>query len=164
MEEYLALAMHIAYYSGNIILKYNDDEKVMNDLIDEYFFKQVTNEYGGCCASCKKYKYDAGTEYLWICDAKDDIFSLVLMFKNIPIISVIYNPIIDKMYYALEHMGAYCNGMNIEKIESIIPNILLDNTYENCNMEAVKLIVKETKSNYMNDNTLIFKNILYKVR
>lgn len=61
---------------------------------------------------------------VWICDPIDGtkaftwgvptaMFSLALMIDNVPVLGVIYEPITDKMYWAIAGQGAFCNEKSI---------------------------------------------------
>jgi myo-inositol-1(or 4)-monophosphatase len=65
-----------------------------------------------------------GSEYTWVCDPVDGtvpfshgiptcVFSLALVQKGIPIIGVIYDPFMDRLFYAEKGSGAFLNGNKI---------------------------------------------------
>ncbi len=75
------------------------------------------------CEECGDYGNN-GSEYKWIVDALDGTInfsrcfpffsvSLALLKDNLPLISVIYNPITEDLYYAEKGKGAYHNEKKI---------------------------------------------------
>lgn len=71
----------------------------------------------------------SGSEYVWVCDPVDgthnfahgiptSTFVLALMHKGLPIVCVIYDPFLDRMFSALKGDGAMVNGKPIFVSES----------------------------------------------
>jgi myo-inositol-1(or 4)-monophosphatase len=69
-----------------------------------------------------------GSEYVWVCDPIDGTlpfsrnipifaFMLALIHKGQPILGVIYDPVLDRMYTAEKGKGAYLNGKKIHVSE-----------------------------------------------
>lgn len=65
-----------------------------------------------------------GKEYLWVCDPVDGtvpfshglptfVFSLALVKNGAPVLGVIYDPVMDRMYLAEKGKGAFLNGKRI---------------------------------------------------
>lgn len=65
-----------------------------------------------------------GKEYLWVCDPVDGtvpfshgiptcVFSLALVKNGVPILGVIYDPILDRMFFAELGKGAFLNNKKI---------------------------------------------------
>lgn len=63
-------------------------------------------------------------EYVWVCDPVDGtipfshgvptaVFSLALVHNGIPLVAIIYDPWVDRMYYAEKGKGAFLNGRKI---------------------------------------------------
>jgi len=65
-----------------------------------------------------------GSEFSWVCDPLDGtkafiskvptcVFSIAQLKNGVPILGVIYDPFMDRMYYAEKGKGAYLNGDKI---------------------------------------------------
>ncbi len=65
-----------------------------------------------------------GREYLWVCDPVDGtipfshgvptcVFSLALVKNGVPLVGVIYDPFMDRLFYAEKGKGARLNGKKI---------------------------------------------------
>lgn len=63
-------------------------------------------------------------EYLWVCDPVDGtvpfshgiptfVFSLALVYRGAPILGVIYDPIMNRLYFAEKNKGAFLNNVRI---------------------------------------------------
>ncbi len=73
--------------------------------------------------------FDVSHEHVWICDPVDGThnfshgiptatFALALTHKGLPIVSVIYDPFLDRLFSAEKDKGAFLNGKPIHVSES----------------------------------------------
>jgi myo-inositol-1(or 4)-monophosphatase len=71
-----------------------------------------------------------GGEYLWVCDPIDgtfpfshglpiSTFSLALVKDGSPLVGVLYDPYMDRLYSAIKGRGAFLNGQQIHVAEDI---------------------------------------------
>ena len=71
----------------------------------------------------------SGSEYVWVCDPVDGThnfahgiptatFLLALVYKDAGLVSVIYDPFMDRMFYAQKGEGAFLNGNPISVSDS----------------------------------------------
>lgn len=94
---------------------------VLNKIKEQFPEHDVLSEEGDSDFS--------GSEYLWICDPVDgthnfahgiptSTFVLALTFKDDPVLCVIYDPFLDRMFEAVKGEGAMVNGKPIFVSES----------------------------------------------
>ncbi|MCF7834283.1 MAG: inositol monophosphatase [Candidatus Pacebacteria bacterium] len=137
MSEYkkeLEIAKNIARDAGLIMLKYFDGDqhveikednsqvtiadKLINSLVIERL-KVVFPEDGVVGEEESNTEYGTGRK--WFCDPIDgtmafiwgtptSMFSLALVVDGIPVLGVVYDPFLDKLYEAVVNQGSFCNG------------------------------------------------------
>lgn len=92
------------------------NELVLKTIKAQYPAHSILSEEGSDLSS--------GGDYLWICDPVDGThnfshgiptatFALALMYKGVPIVSVVYDPFLKRLFYAQKGKGAYLNGHRI---------------------------------------------------
>ena len=148
MEEYLIFAKSIAFKAKEIMLKYfnNSDSSYKKDNtvvtkadkeINDYLIKRVKEIYKEHSVLGEEESFGK-SDYVWVCDPIDGtamyargvpiyVFSLALVFKGEPLLGIVYDPILDDLYYAVKGKGAYkndklikVNNINLDDKESII--------------------------------------------
>jgi myo-inositol-1(or 4)-monophosphatase len=93
------------------------NQMVLEEIEHHYPNHDVMSEEGSNMA--------AESSYLWICDPLDGTlpfshgmpictFTLALAYEGRPFMSVIYDPFMDRMFYAERGKGAYLNGQKIK--------------------------------------------------
>ncbi len=110
---------------------YESERKVME------IIKQKFPNHSFICEECG-YSGNEDSEYKWLVDALDGTInfsrcvplfsvSIALLKKDIPMISVIYNPITEDFYYAEKGKGAYLNNkrLHISKNSSLKESIIV---------------------------------------
>lgn len=86
------------------------------------------------------------SDFLWICDPIDGtisfshgiptcVFSLALTYKKEPILCAIYDPFLDRMFYAEKGKGAFLNGNKISVSDEAD---LDDSLIGHCNWKGAK--------------------------
>lgn len=133
MQEYLEFAKTIASYAGEVMiasyqkvvdLTYKEDQTPVTEVdkkINHYLIEKVKEKYPEHSVLGEEESFSQNSDYVWVCDPLDGtsmyihhlpvfVFSLALVCQGKPVVGVIYNPILDKMYTAIEDEGAYCNG------------------------------------------------------
>jgi myo-inositol-1(or 4)-monophosphatase len=140
MDQYLDFAKNLAYEAGKII-KDNFDTSVAVDTmelkedsspvtkvdreINQLVIQRVQEHFPGHGVLGEEADAGDGTEeYQWLCDPLDgtrpfilgvpcSTFMLALTTHGEVLVSVIYEPHFDKLYYAVKGEGAFCNGKPI---------------------------------------------------
>ncbi len=96
--------------------------------VENYIIKRIKDEYPNHMILSEEIGEIGKGDYLWILDPIDGTtnfrhhipyfaISLALKHKNNTILGIVYNPILDEMYYGYE--GAYLNGIPIRPLEDI---------------------------------------------
>jgi myo-inositol-1(or 4)-monophosphatase len=136
-DQYLQTAIDLAERSGRIMRKnfglamkkeWKDHRSPVTETdlaINELVLKTIKSRYPShSILSEEGSDLSGGDEYLWICDPVDGThnfshgiptatFALGLMRKRIPILSVVYDPFLKRLFYAQKGKGAYLNGHRI---------------------------------------------------
>lgn len=137
MDEYLNFAIRVAKYAGKLIkqnfdkedigLEYKEDRTPVTYIdkkINEYVISQVNINYPTHSVDGEEEKMLKNSKYVWVCDPIDgtsmftrgipiSVFSLALVEDGEPIVGVVYDPFLDKMYTAIKGKGAFCNEKKI---------------------------------------------------
>lgn len=137
MNEYLKFAKTLALDAGQIMLEYftigvpskNKDDNtpvtIADKKINELVIKRINLKYpnhgvlGEESSSAR-----TNSEYVWVCDPIDgtipytfgvptSIFSLALVKDGVPIVAVMFEPQLNRMYEAVKGSGTKLNGNNI---------------------------------------------------
>lgn len=143
MKSYLNFALMMAKKAGKIMkkyfkgdnkasYKYDDtivtaaDKKINNLLID-----MVKKYYPTHAVDGEEEKFGK-SEYVWVCDPVDGtamyarhipvaVFSLALVKDGAPIVAVVYDPWLNKIYTAVKGEGAF-----VDKEKLCVNNLILD--------------------------------------
>lgn len=145
MEEYLEFAKNIAKKSGEIMIKYfNQDngssykgDKTIVTLADteinSYLIKQVKEKYPEHAVDGEE-EQSGKSNYVWVCDPVDGtsmyashvpvaVFSLALVIDGEPVVGVVYDPFTDNLYTAIKDKGAYRNNIEISVNDYLLEDI-----------------------------------------
>lgn len=137
-DKELEIAKNIAYLAGRIILDYFDGvdqqreqkadgseltiaDKKINRLAIEELNKHFDDGIIGEEESTAEY----GGDRRWFCDPIDGTksfvqglptatFSLALVKNDSPVLGVVYDPFLDRLYYAVVGQGSYCNQTKLK--------------------------------------------------
>ena len=153
MEQYLEFAKKLTLEAGEIASKYfsfeiehtwKDDNTPLtlaDSEINDLVIKRINEAYPehsiyGEEKSDKK----ENSKYIWVCDPIDGTmafanglpifaFSIALVDESngLPVLGVVYDPIMKNMYTAIKNGGAYRNGKQI----SVLQTDILTNAYIN---------------------------------
>lgn len=144
-QNYLEFAKKLALESGKIIsdnfyqantfdIKSDNSEVTKTDIdVNDLVIQRINEEYPDhSILGEEKSSKGSSTEYVWVCDPIDGtlpfiqgvpsaVFSLALVKNGKPIVGVIYEPILKKMYFAEKGKGAFLNGeiINVSKRNDI---------------------------------------------
>lgn len=138
MEQYLEFAKNLAQEAGAIIKQnfrlgmskewksnnspVTETDIVINKMVIERVMQHFPeHEVQGEEESMRL----GGAEYLWVCDPVDgtmpfsqgiptSVFSLALVKDGVPLLGVIYDPYMDRLFYAVKGKGAYLNDYEIK--------------------------------------------------
>lgn len=135
----LKTALKAARASGEILRNYFKDgcevyQKGIFDLVTDADFEsekkaieiisQEFPDHSFACEECGAFG-DTNSEYKWLIDALDGTInfsrklplfsvSIGLLKNDLPLLSVVYNPITDELYFAEKGKGAYLNDKKIK--------------------------------------------------
>jgi fructose-1,6-bisphosphatase/inositol monophosphatase family enzyme len=137
MHDRLQLAIQIAREAGAIMrdsFGKNHNVELKSDLspvtsidkeINALVVKTLTKRYPDDGLLGEEENSGTGSErYQWICDPLDgtkpfilglrnSVFMLALSENGIILLSVVYDPYADEMYYAIRGEGSFCNGKRL---------------------------------------------------
>lgn len=140
--EYKELALALAKQAGAIIKKNfmtSMEKEWKTDLspvtatdleINKIVIEKVRNSFPGHNVQGEEESHlDNNSEFLWVCDPVDGTipfshgvptctFSLALVKNGESILGVIYDPLMDRMYYAEKDKGSFLNGKRIQASEA----------------------------------------------
>ncbi len=144
MDEYLAFAKDLASHGGKLIkdnfesslnIELKSDrspvtevDKAINDLVIESI-QAIFPDHGLLGEEADL--GDGTEEFQWICDPLDgtkafiiglpqSTFILALTQRGTPLLSVVYDPYADNLYYAVKGGGAFCNDQPIYVSQALI--------------------------------------------
>jgi fructose-1,6-bisphosphatase/inositol monophosphatase family enzyme len=136
LQEYLALAKSLAYEAGPIMKKYfttrRDDVAdhtwkpddslvtVADTEINRLVIERIEAKYPDHSIDGEEEKSRKDSSFVWVCDPIDgtnifsrgipfSVFSLALCIDGVPVVGVVYDPYLDKLYHAVHGGGAFIN-------------------------------------------------------
>ena len=135
MEKYLEFAKRLAYEAGEIMRNYFDGEMkadykgddtivtVADEEINQMVIDRVRESFPEHSVNGEEQSYGE-SNFVWACDPIDGtamfargvpvaVFSLALVVDGAPIVGVVYDPFMDKLYSAIKGEGAYKNDEKI---------------------------------------------------
>lgn len=137
-ERELEVAKEIAYEAGAIMKEYFDKNQGIRDkddgsavtvadtMINTLVIRRLAKSFprDGVVGE-EESTADYGEGRRWICDPIDGtwafvtgvptpMFSLALVVDGKPMVGVCFSPVLDKLYYATDGGGAYCNDKEIK--------------------------------------------------
>lgn len=137
MNEYLDFAKRIALHAGEIMLKYFDADvslrekadktivTIADEEINHMVIAEVEKAYPEHAIFGEEESSSRISEYTWVCDPIDgtvpyskgipvSVFSLALVQDGRPLVGVVYDPFMKRMYSAIKGQGAFCNDRPIQ--------------------------------------------------
>lgn len=107
-------------HSGDLVTEADQESEalIMEILHNRYPDHAVLGEETGRC-------FNEESDFLWIVDPLDGTtnythqfpmvsISIGLVYRNEPIVGVVYNPILNELFQAATGLGAHCNGIPIK--------------------------------------------------
>ncbi|HET7673496.1 MAG TPA: inositol monophosphatase [Candidatus Saccharimonadales bacterium] len=133
----LALAKKIARKAGDVMLEYFDadqdldhkDDGTVVTIADKTINRMVIEEIGKNLNDGVIGEEESTAEYgpgrKWICDPIDgtkafvvgvptSTFSLALAIDGLPVLGVVYDPYLDRLYWGIKGQGSYCNDKELK--------------------------------------------------
>ena len=173
MNEYLYFAKEIALYAGREMLKYfNKDKNIefkedrtpvtkVDKMINDYVIKQVKSKYPNHSIVGEEAQSLTKSKYVWVCDPIDgtsmytrgipvSVFSLALVYDGEPIVGVVYDPFLNRLYSAIKGEGAYCNDKRIgvnDMEYGQLGNSIDYCMWNNAKFDTLKLALEMRKNN-----------------
>ncbi len=139
MNDYLEFAKSVAYEAGDIMYKnflagskkeWKDDGTpltITDTTINKLVIEKVRQRFPSHGVLGEEESYNLGNEFTWVCDPVDgttpfshsvpiSTFSLALVSKQdgLPIVAVVYDPFIKRLFWAVKNSGSYLNGTKIK--------------------------------------------------
>lgn len=147
-KEYLEFAKLLALDAGVIMKKYfmstdttwkSDNTPVTqaDTEINSVVINRITEAYPGHSVLGEEESSNLGKQFTWVCDPVDgtmpyshglpiSTFSLALCKDGLPVVGVVYDPFLKRLFYASLGGGAYCNDEKIHVNANGLRNALID--------------------------------------
>lgn len=133
MERYLEIATEVALEAGSIMLAHFSagTEHVLkadhtpltkaDTLVNELVLRRLSEAFPEHSLLGEEGSVMRDSEYLWVFDPIDgtapylrgipvNVFSLALVRDGVPILGVVYDPYLNRLFHAVSGKGAYVNG------------------------------------------------------
>lgn len=164
-EKELQVAKDIAYKAGKTMLEYFDADqgldhkddgsvvtiadKAINRMVIDELEKNFDDGVIGEEESTSEY----GPGRKWICDPIDgtkafvigvptSTFSLALVIDGLPVLGVVYDPFLDRLYHAIRGHGSYCNEVKLRVSANNLKGHYVGVSSDNAGLVEGKEIIK----------------------
>ncbi|MBW3569143.1 inositol monophosphatase [Candidatus Parcubacteria bacterium] len=157
-DKELEIAKNIAYLSGKIMLEYFDgdqqrehkadgSEVTIADInINRLVIEELSKHFHDGVIGEEESTAEYGGGRRWFCDPIDGTkafvqglptatFSLALVEDGRPVVGVVYDPFLDKLYYGQRGQGSYCNAVKLE-----VSKLGIDGSFVGINNHFEKII------------------------
>lgn len=148
-EKELEFAKTLALEAGEIMRKYFDlktdatwksDQTpltVADTQINTLVIARVNEQFPGDAVLGEEESYESDSNRVWVCDPVDgtmpyshglpiSTFSLALVVDGLPVVGVVYDPFMNRLFYATKGGGAFCNEQRIQVNSAGLKNALID--------------------------------------
>lgn len=135
-ESELKVAEDIARQAGEIMLEYFDAEQyldhkddgtvvtIADKKINSLVIKELSRHFEDGVIGEEESTSEYGMGRKWICDPIDgtkafvlgvptSMFSLALAVDGKPVLGVVYDPYLNRLYHGIKGKGSYCNGLKL---------------------------------------------------
>lgn len=148
MEDYLEFAKGLALEAGEIMRRYflNVEKTWKSDAtpltladteINDLVIRRVNDAYPDHSVYGEEKSSLKESKYLWVCDPVDgtlpyshglpiSTFSLALVVDGVSTVGVVYDPFMERLFYAAINQGAYCNNKPIQVSDNDFDNGLIE--------------------------------------
>ena len=103
--------------SPTVVTDKRINDLILREIIAQYPDDAILSEEGSL--------ENPESEYTWVCDPLDGtipfshgiptcVFSLAYLYRGIPILGVVYDPFMDRLFYGEKSCGAFLNGVPIQ--------------------------------------------------
>lgn len=146
--KYLEFAKALAHEAGDIMRKYflkTDTEwkqdgtplTVADTTINRMVIERIAETFPGHSVLGEEESDMKDSRYTWVCDPVDgtmpyshglpiSTFSLALCDDGKPVVGVVYDPFMERLFYASVGGGAFCNDGRISVNQNGLTNALID--------------------------------------
>ncbi|MFH1325776.1 MAG: adenylyl-sulfate kinase [archaeon] len=115
------------------------------------------------------------SEYVWVCDPIDgtiafshgiptSVFSLALVKKGEPIMGVVYDPWIDRMYFAEKGKGCFLNNkqIHVNRNEQLNLSVMGISTWKNApyDLSPLELVLRDEGVKLLRIGSIIYASML----
>ena len=148
-QEYLDLAKSLAYKAGEIMRKnflqtsveWKEDATpltIADTTINRLVIERINMEYPThSILGEEESDFKENSSYTWVCDPVDgtmpyshglsiSTFSLALCVDGRPMVGVVYDPFMDRLFWASSGEGAYCNDNKLSANSYNMTNALIN--------------------------------------
>lgn len=148
MTNYLEFAKGLACEAGEVMrthfLQSETDWKkdqtpltIADTSINRMVIERVAQKFPGHSVLGEEESSKKDSPYAWVCDPVDGTlpyshglpiatFSLALCENGVPIIGVVYDPFMDRLFYASSGDGAYCNDRRLKVSSGGLDRAVID--------------------------------------
>jgi fructose-1,6-bisphosphatase/inositol monophosphatase family enzyme len=136
MKEYIAFGTELALQAGEIMRKYfatsikkewkkdNTPVTAADIAVNKLVIESVLKEYPTHGILGEEESFMKESDYIWVCDPIDGTipfihgiptftFSLALTHSGMPVVAVVYDPLLKRMFTSEKGKGAFLNGEKI---------------------------------------------------
>lgn len=137
MKDYISFATDLAYKAGGIMrknfslgmkktLKKGDNSPltISDTFINRMVIEAIAKEFPAHSVMGEEENSKKKSEYVWLCDPIDgtipfssgmpiSTFSLALVLDGVPILGIIYDPFMDRLFVGKKGKGAFLNNKKI---------------------------------------------------
>lgn len=171
LQNYLKFAEQAAYKAGQIMLKHfqigiaKEDKEdgspvtIADREVNHFVIEAVKKAYPGHAVLGEEESHaKEGAEYVWVCDPIDGTipfmhgiptnqFSLALVHNGQPIVGVIYDPYMKRLYKAMTAGGAFMNDfkLHVNDKSSLAGNFIAAPTHQMPLLDSVNLLSNLSK-------------------
>jgi fructose-1,6-bisphosphatase/inositol monophosphatase family enzyme len=105
--------------------------------INSLVIERIKEHFPGDSIHGEEESFKTDSNRLWVCDPVDgtmpfshglpiSTFSLALVIDGSPVLGVIYDPFMDRLFYAQKNSGAFCNTVPIHVSDQPLRNALIN--------------------------------------
>ena len=131
MKEYFGLSLGYEWKADETPITKADLE--INSLV----IQRVQDIFPGDGVYGEEESFETNSDRLWVCDPVDgtmpfshglqiSTFSLALVINGTPVLGVVYDPFMDRLFFAQKGGGAFCNDTRLHVSNQPMKNALID--------------------------------------
>jgi len=128
------------YFSFDLTREWKSDQTPLTKAdteINSLVIKRIQESFTGDSIHGEEESVKTDSNRLWVCDPVDGTmafshglqiatFSLALVIDGVPVVGVIYDPFMNRLFYGSRDAGAFCNGVKIHVSNQPMQNALID--------------------------------------